>query len=173
MELSTAIKLIEQGVDKSTPRQTWADLGAGAGLFSQALASILNSGSVIHAIDKAPVKKIKSPNASVEIRTEQIDFVNTSLNFDLFNGFLMANSIHYVEDKFLLIERLKKKMDAMGRIIIVEYDMDVSNAWVPYPIRFSKLVTFFQECEFSFIKKLHEVPSQYHKAMIYSALIKF
>jgi hypothetical protein len=173
MELSTAIKLIEQGIDTSTPRQIWADLGAGEGLFSQALASILNSGSMIHSIDKVPVKKIKSPNASVEIRTEQIDFLNDSLNFDALNGFLMANSIHYVEDKFLLIERLKKKMDASGRIIIVEYDMDVSNAWVPYPLPFSKLVTLFQECGFSSVKKLQEVRSQYHKAMIYSALIKF
>jgi hypothetical protein len=173
MELSTAIRLIEEGLDKNASQQAWADLGAGSGLFSQALASILNSGSVIHAIDKAALKKIKSPKSSVEIRAERMDFATAPLKLDLLDGILMANSIHYVEDKFLLMERLKKNLNDTGRIIIVEYDMELSNAWVPYPIPFSNLVTLCKKCGVSFIAKLQEVPSQYHTAMIYSALLKF
>ncbi|WP_339814654.1 class I SAM-dependent methyltransferase [uncultured Imperialibacter sp.] len=53
MELSTAIKLIENGVSNAGDAQSWLDLGAGNGLFTRALAAVLPSGSVVTAIEKA------------------------------------------------------------------------------------------------------------------------
>jgi trans-aconitate methyltransferase len=172
MELVTALKLIEQGVDKNSTRQTWADLGAGSGLFTQSLSLCLPPGSVVHAVDKlSVVKKIKLTTQVVRLITHQKDFVNEALDFEVLDGIVMANSLHYVDDKISFIERLKKNLKATGRLIIVEYDMNVSNSWVPYPIRFADLSLLSIKCGFSSVTKLFEVPSVYHNAMIYSALL--
>jgi ubiquinone/menaquinone biosynthesis C-methylase UbiE len=173
MELSTAIKLIEQGVDKNGAKQKWGDLGAGSGLFTQALSSVLRAGSIIYAIDKnSAVKKVKSANPSIEVKTVQRDFVDVGLGDDVFDGFIMANSLHYVSDKILLLGQLKNNLNASGRLLIVEYDMTTSNQWVPYPIPFVELVVLAKKCGFSPAAKLHEVPSIYHHANIYSTLIE-
>lgn len=51
MELSVAIKLIEKGVSRSGAPQMWADLGAGNGLFTNALSLLLPEASTIHAVE--------------------------------------------------------------------------------------------------------------------------
>ena len=52
MQISIAIALLEKGPDPSISHQTWADLGAGNGLFTRALRTILGDKSTIYAIDK-------------------------------------------------------------------------------------------------------------------------
>ena len=53
MELSTAIALIRKGIrNESIEPQVWADLGAGSGLFSRALATLLPPASKIYAVDR-------------------------------------------------------------------------------------------------------------------------
>ena len=47
MQLTEAIKLIQHKGILQTEPQTWADLGCGAGLFTQALASLLHENSTI------------------------------------------------------------------------------------------------------------------------------
>ena len=112
MELSNAIKLIEAGVNKTQPG-TWADLGAGAGLFTRALATLLPKGSTIYAVDanKSALEKIKATDG-IELIKINADFehlteakISTASDVrdnprDL-NGILMANSLHFVKDKFL------------------------------------------------------------------------
>ncbi len=53
MELSTAINLIDTTHLTTQTAQRWADLGAGSGLFTRALASYLQPGSSILAVDEA------------------------------------------------------------------------------------------------------------------------
>jgi SAM-dependent methyltransferase len=172
MELATALKLIEQGVDKNSTRQTWADLGAGSGLFTQSVALLLPTGSVVHAVDKqGTVKKIKLSKGDVQIVAHQKDFVKDALDFENLDGIVMANSLHYVDDKISFVTQLKKSLKANGRLIIVEYDMNLSNTWVPYPIPFADLSALSLKCGFSSMRKLYEVPSVYHRAMICSALL--
>jgi trans-aconitate methyltransferase len=173
MELSTAIKLIEQGVDKNSTKQVWADLGAGAGLFTQALSLVLPPESKIHAIDKqASVKKIKTVSPGVRIFTHEKDFVTDVIDFELLDGIVMANSLHYVHDKFSCFEKLKKNLKSTGRLIVIEYDMNVSNNWVPFPIPFKELSALSLKSGFLSTTKMYEVPSVYHNAMIYAALLQ-
>jgi hypothetical protein len=49
--LADAVRLIG-GRDLSAADETWADLGAGDGTFTRALATVLPVGSVIHAMDR-------------------------------------------------------------------------------------------------------------------------
>lgn len=159
MELQTATNLIEKAISKSEI-QTWADLGAGDGLFTNALSRLLPKGSSIIAIDKSKSKIVVVEGINLTIKTG--DFL--TLNFGETDGILMANSLHYVKDQKGFLNSLKK---ITKRIVLVEYNMDTSNSWVPYPISFNTLRSIIDA------KLLAETPSQYQPRGIYSALISF
>jgi ubiquinone/menaquinone biosynthesis C-methylase UbiE len=157
MEIKEAVKLIEKGVSKETI-QSWADLGAGSGLFTKALSTLLPEGSSIVAIDKK-VLKIDGPG----ITTRTSNFLD--LDFENADGVVMANSLHYVKDHEDFLQKLSAKTK---RLILVEYNTDRANQWVPYPISFNKLKTIYPDA-----KQIGEHSSQYHSAGMYSALILF
>ncbi len=174
MELSTAIQLIQAGVDSSYP-QHWADLGAGAGLFTSALSSLLHPGSRILAVDRtfASTQKPPSGNKAVAIETMQANFLKMEYQPAAYHGIIMANSLHFVADKAALLLPLQKTLVAGGRIIVVEYNMDSPNSWVPFPISLTSLDDLLGHLRFPPCTKLNEVPSVYQRANIYSALIAF
>ncbi|MEJ0031060.1 MAG: class I SAM-dependent methyltransferase [Bacteroidota bacterium] len=140
--------------------QTWTDLGAGSGLFTNALSQLLPKGSTITAIDKSK-SKIEVA-AGINLVTKVGDFVTMGLEET--DGVLMANSLHYVKDQKQFLNSLKK---ITKRVVLVEYNMDNPNAWVPYPISFNTLRSIIDA------KLLAETPSQYQPRGIYSALISF
>src|SRR5688500_11859063 len=121
MELDSAIKLITKGVDKGKSPQIWADLGAGSGLFCQALSALLPAKSIIHAIDKnyKQAQKIESRNASIQIILSKKDFTLPLTGIPLCDGVIMANSLHFVKDKLTIFQQVKSILQPNGRIIIV------------------------------------------------------
>jgi len=144
MQLEQAIELIQDGVNSTL--NIWADLGCGNGLFTNALSQLLEAGSIVYAIDK---NKQALNNVVVKDEISLIktvaDFVNDDLPFKNLSGILMANSFHYVQYKKELIEKLIKYFNANGYFLIVEYDTDIANRWVPYPAGFNSLKKFFAE----------------------------
>lgn len=172
MELSTAIELIKGGVSNSDLSQRWADLGAGEGLFTRALASVLPNDSSILAIDQNAglLKSVDLNFKSASLQTHKGDF--TELNWgENFDGILMANALHYVKDQINFLHALKAKLVASGRLIVVEYENRQANAWVPYPIDFIKLKEVGYRSGFSSIGRLEDAPSIYGGGKIYSALL--
>lgn len=161
MELDTALKLLEKGISETDNIQTWADLGAGSGLFTTALAKLLPHGSSIIAIDKK-LSKIASSNG-VDIQARTGDFLD--LDFGKVDGVVMANSLHYVKDQQAFLQRLATKT---SRLVLVEYDTDRANQWVPYPVSFNKLRSYRPNA-----KQIGEEGSLYHKEGMYSALVLF
>ncbi len=170
MNLEEAIKLLSYWSNK---KEMWADLGCGSGTFTSALAHQLEGGGVIYAVDqnKNALNKIPDDYNDVQILKHQTDFTEIDLPNNL-DGILMANSLHYVKDKYSFINNIKNYLKASGIIIIIEYDTDKSNHWVPFPISFQSLKSLFESCGFTWIKKLNEHPSIYRRANMYSAIIK-
>jgi ubiquinone/menaquinone biosynthesis C-methylase UbiE len=170
MKLQEAVKLIEFENDFSPGEQVWADLGCGSGTFTLALSNLLPDRSIIYAIDKkkSSLNKIPGQHENVSIIKQQGNFENTlPSNLD---GILMANSLHYVKEQASFIKNAQNHLKNNGMFLIVEYDSNVSNPWVPYPINFKTLRTLFKELGFVEIRKLREHPSLYHQANIYSAI---
>ena len=153
--------------------QKWADLGCGDGLFTRALANLLGKDSIIHAADtnQRALSTIPDKEKETLIKKYKFDFVDKELPFNHLDGILMANSIHFVQDKSTFISRLKTRLKPAHTLLIIEYDMDVSNPWVPYPISFKSLEKFFRENGYDSILKLQEMPSLYNRANIYSAVV--
>jgi trans-aconitate methyltransferase len=172
MELSVAVRLIKKAILNDAREQTWADLGSGKGLFSNALQMCLPSGSVVHAIDRdaASLNMITSVRKDVSIQPTRLDFSTTDLGMKNLDGLLMANSFHFIQQKELLITRLLQNLKPQGRIVFLEYDMDSANRWVPYPISFKTLSKFATSLGMS-VEKLDEEPSVYQRASIYSAVL--
>src|SRR5207247_3345303 len=83
---------------------TWADLGAGTGAFTLALADLIGPHGVIHAIDRdrGALAELRTAFLSAvpqaELRVQVADFTRRLELSDL-DGIVMANSLHFVEDK--------------------------------------------------------------------------
>lgn len=173
MNLQDAIALIQHRYIAETPNANWVDLGCGSGLFTYALANILQKGSSIHAADKSPVPLQKLPNPqNINIYKKQMDFTKDALPFDRPDGILMANALHYVVNKAHFISRLGSQLTEQGVWLIVEYDTDKSTPWVPYPSSCYTLESLFTRAGYDSFTKIHETASAYNTGNIYAALIK-
>jgi trans-aconitate methyltransferase len=168
VQLSRAVSLIQHSI--AVQENVWADLGCGDGLFTNALSQLLPEKSSIYAVDKnkRALNEV-SVKHGIQLKKFILDFEHDHLPFENVSGILMANSFHFVKDKNGFIHKVLNCLVADGYFIMVEYDTDKSNLWVPYPISFNNLKQFFDAYSYT-TQKLHETPSRYH-GIIYSALI--
>ena len=152
----------------------WADLGAGTGAFTLALADLIGPHGVIQAIDRDRAALAELRNAFVsavpqaELRVQATDFTRR-LDLKDLDGIVMANSLHFVEDKTRVLTLVRGYLKRGGRLILVEYDSDRGNTWVPHPLSFESWEDLASEAGFVETRKLATVPSRFlHR--IYSAL---
>ena len=157
------VALIEGGVGERGGR--WADLGAGEGAFTLALAEVLGPGGHIVAVDKDR-HALRALEGRVETRVA--DFTRP-LNLTELDGVVMANSLHYVRDKQPVLESIRKMLRPKGRLIIVEYGTDRGNMWVPHPFTYERWETIAAGAGFRNTRLLSTVPSRWLGTM-YSAV---
>jgi SAM-dependent methyltransferase len=152
----------------------WADLGSGRGAFTLALADLLGPGARIHSIDRdaEALKRQREAMARLfadaHVDYRRLDFTG-SLDLPPLDGVVMANSLHYVRDKGPLLARIRDLLKLGGRLLLVEYDGDRGNPWVPYPLSYATWEDLAGSCGFVQTRLLARVPSRYFGA-IYSAL---
>jgi SAM-dependent methyltransferase len=165
--------LADSGVDALRPT-IWADLGCGDGTFTLALAEVLASGSVIHAIDLdgSGLRRIPSAHKRVQIATHRGDFMKHPWPFTDLDGILMANSLHYVESQAAFIRECASHMKPQRRFLIVEYDTSEASRWVPYPVGLTRLTRLFERAGYSSVRVLRSRPSIYQRAPLYAAVIE-
>lgn len=172
MQLTDAIALIEGGFYTQREKAVWADLGCGAGLFTYALARLLAPENVIYAIDKSTVALTPFPVPdSITIRQRLLDFTKEAGGLPNLDGIIMANSLHYVRDKPAFIRLWQKLVKPNGCFVIVEYDTEGANPWVPFPVSFNSLNDLFKTAGYAHIVKIGSRPSQYRNGDLYAALI--
>src|SRR6185436_7821255 len=112
MEIEEAMDLIRPGLPVKS-KSTWADLGCGPGVFTNALAAFLDHGSTINAVDKSN-QNIPMRTSEVAIKFFKLDIEKDQLPFNNLDGILMANSLHYVKDKSKFVEKLVKHLKSDG-----------------------------------------------------------
>jgi ubiquinone/menaquinone biosynthesis C-methylase UbiE len=168
--LKSAIQLIEAGISR-VHQSAWADLGCGDGLFTRALASLLEQQSEIYAVDvnKVALAKIQGVEG-IHIKKVVANFERDELPFLQLDGILMANSLHFVEDKESFIKRAESWLSRDGSFVIVEYDMDTPNRWVPYPVSYESCAKLFLSLGWK-LEKVGSEKSRYDKSGMYAARI--
>ena len=157
----------------STAPVTWADLGCGDGTFTIALATLLPAGSTIHAMDRdaAALRSIPRAHAGTSIVTHSGDFTEHPWPFDRLDGVLIANALHYVRDQAGFLRRAEEAVRPPHRLLVIEYDTDRANQWVPYPISRQALERLCAKTGYQSITWLGSRPSIYRRAAIYAAMI--
>src|SRR6478672_3244106 len=166
------VGLLRAAVD---PGGTWADIGAGEGAFTLALADLLGPGGRIVAVDR-DARALRANEASVRARFPEVEFA--TLTADLtgplalpeLEGLVAANSLHYVarDRQVAVIRALAAHLRPGGRFVVVEYDADRGNPWVPHPFGFGGWVRLAEEAGLVDARQLGRVPSRFLGA-IYSA----
>lgn len=172
MEIQDAIDLIRFPVNKGV--QTWADLGCGSGLFTKALAELLPQGSTIHAVDvdTKALQKIPEEYKGVRIRKSVMDFSTGAFPFHRMDGILMANSLHYVKDKESFLKRVMEALNDDGHFLLVDYDINKANRWVPYPLPIAAAEELFLKCKARSFQLLNKRKSVFGDRMMYGTLIR-
>lgn len=140
MEHAEMVALIRRGVEQSAG--IWADLGAGTGNFTQALAALLDPQATIYAVDRSTsaLARLQDIPTTTTIVPLVGDFTR-SLDLPMLDGILMANSLHFIKDQAAVLEALVRYLRPGGRLLVVEYNLSSGVAWVPYPVPFER----FQE----------------------------
>jgi ubiquinone/menaquinone biosynthesis C-methylase UbiE len=134
------VELIRAGV----PSQggVWADLGSGEGAFTSALAELVGASAMIFSVDRDRSALARQQNArghrfaQAPTSVVQGDF-SEPLDLPQLDGVVMANSLHFSEDKAPVLKLVHSYLKPGGRLIVVEYDVDKGNPWVPFPFSFS------------------------------------
>jgi SAM-dependent methyltransferase len=168
------LALIRAGVEGAGSR--WLELGAGDGAFTLALADLLGTGGDITAVDRdarALAVAVRSANDRfplVAVAAAPGDFTR-GLPPGPFDGVLAANSLHFVADRRAVLAAIRDRLTAGGRLVVVEYDADLGNPWVPHPFSFATWRRDAQEARFADPTLLHRVASRFLGAIYGSVTV--
>jgi ubiquinone/menaquinone biosynthesis C-methylase UbiE len=164
--------LLRKGVPG--PGGTWADLGSGGGAFTLALADLIGSQGHIYSVDKdrgrlsEQQRAMRASFPAVKVDYMVADFTKR-LDLPPLDGMVMANSLHYVRNKGPVLQLIQSYLKPGGRLLIVEYDTDRGNMWVPFPFSYPTWEQMAQQNGFVETQLLARYPSRYFNEM-YSAM---
>lgn len=134
---------------------TWADFGAGSGAFTLALRDLLGPRALIYAVDKdrGSLGRLETAHRQRFHSTDNLilvtqDFARPFPLLEL-DGIVMANSLHFLKDKEKVLSHVRGFLRPGGMLLVVEYNVDAGNVWVPYPLSFERLQRLLSRVGFS------------------------
>jgi ubiquinone/menaquinone biosynthesis C-methylase UbiE len=157
------------------PGGTWADLGAGSGAFTLALRELIGPEAEIYAVDKdgGRLRELEQEYRGrfgdpSRLHLLPADFSrplggSTTLTASLpsLDGLLMANSLHFFRDKETVLRHVRTLLKPGGTFLLVEYNVDRGNLWVPHPLSFETFRALAPRAGFSEPRLLAKHPSRF------------
>ena len=176
MDHADHVALLRAGLDGVAPGERWADMGAGSGAFTLALAELLGPGATVIAVDR-DAGALRANTGALAARFPSVGFEALVADFDRpleiggLDGIVAANSLHFVprDRQVGTVRRLASLVRPGGRFLVVEYDADRGNPWVPHPFSFESWQRLAQEAGLRETTHIGRVPSRFLGA-IYSAV---
>jgi ubiquinone/menaquinone biosynthesis C-methylase UbiE len=172
-----------------SPGATWADLGAGSGAFTLALRELLGPSADIYAVDRdrSRLAKLERDYRARFDDSRNLQIISADFTRELgisiplraqagsvqhlpaLDGVLMANSLHFFRNKENVLQHVSSFLKPNGALLLVEYNVDRGNPWVPHPLSFETFRELAPRAGFSEPRLLAKHPSSFlHE--FYSAL---
>ena len=169
MEVITAQHLIQSTVSHRISK--WADIGAGTGLFTLALAELLPAGSTIYSVDKSPHSLYKlPPQANHQIKIIDADYNRPIPDLPALDGMIMANALHYTDAPQLSLQNLIHYLKPGAPFLLFEYELaHPIPTWIPYPIPYASFESICSQLPLSHPEIIAQHPSMYGSRMMYLA----
>ncbi len=117
----------------------WADLGAGTGTFTRALAELVGPAGRIVAVDAddRALAAVRAWAAGLRggppVGVLHAD-VARPLALPPQDGVLMANTLHFVRDAAAALSLAAGCLRPRGRFVLIEYEGRRPSCWVPFPV---------------------------------------
>jgi ubiquinone/menaquinone biosynthesis C-methylase UbiE len=153
----------------------YADFGAGDGAFTLALRELVDPEATIYAVDRdgAALRRLKKSHharfgAVDNLTLLPMDF-SRPLELPPLDGIVMANSLHFFRDKERILHHVRGFLKPNGLLLLVEYNVDQGNLWVPYPLSFETFQALAPPAGFSEPRLLARLPSRFLREF-YSAV---
>jgi len=157
------------------PGGSWADLGAGSGAFTFALRELIGPTASIYAVDKdrASLNKLEQGHRARFGESQNLNLIAEDFtrapNLPSLDGIVMANALHFFKDKEKILRHVHSYLKPNGMLLIVEYNVDSGNPWVPYPFSFETYCKLAPRANFSEPRLLAKAPSRFLREF-YSAV---
>jgi len=88
------------------------------------------------------------------------------------DGIVMANSLHFFKDKEKILRHVRGYLKPSGVLLLVEYNVDAGNIWVPYPVSFNVCRVLVKRAGFTEPKLLAKASSNFLKEFYSAAAYK-
>jgi ubiquinone/menaquinone biosynthesis C-methylase UbiE len=165
------VNLLRKGIPQAGG--IWADLGSGGGAFTLALADLIGSTGEIYSVDKdAGVLRQQERAMQTRFPAMTVHYIaaefTRKLALPALDGIVMANSLHFVRKKEPILQLVRSYLRPGGQLLLVEYNADRGNMWVPYPLSYPTWEALALQSGFSGTRLLATVPSRFF-GEIYSA----
>ncbi|HEY2374992.1 MAG TPA: class I SAM-dependent methyltransferase [Gemmatimonadaceae bacterium] len=127
--------------------ERWADLGAGTGTFTRALARLVGAAGTVYAIerDRSAIVSLEAlardrESGKASVVAMRADFTQP-LELPPLDGALFANALHFIDayEQANVLRRIAERLENDGAIVVVEYDNRPPSRWVPFPLSLTRL----------------------------------
>jgi ubiquinone/menaquinone biosynthesis C-methylase UbiE len=158
------VNLLRGGVPG--PGGVWADLGSGTGAFTLALAELIGPTGHIYSVDtngRALREQERAMRARFPATT--VDYLAADYTRQLplppLDGVVMANALHFQRQKDAVVRSIHGYLRPGGRLLLVEYNTDRGNPWVPYPLSYRTWEELARRSGFTETRLLATRPSRF------------
>lgn len=160
---------------------TWADVGAGSGTFSRALAELIGTGGAVIAIDRdeRALARLEAHGAESDATIAPITAITGDMH-ELsplaplaekgIDGFLFANVLHYTRTPGAVFAQAAALLKPDGQIVVIEYERRMPNPWVPHPLPLARLAEVATRAGLTTPHEVARRASAYHREMYCAVL---
>ena len=145
----------------------WADLGSGNGAFTLALRELVGPEATIYAVDKnrAVLRELENMHRTRFDTSSNLILLHEDFSrldgLPPLDGVVMANSLHFFKDREKVLRYVHGLLKPNGTLLLVEYNVDSGNMWVPHPLTFESFRSLASRAGFKEPRLLAKVPSRF------------